>query len=124
MACIRFFRSFCLERSRWQQRAALRPGEGSPLFRRGSRCARAFEQGRVLMLTRESKQERLRERLKIGMRNGLGYPACRHPSFAGFRYSRACPIVRPLPVWRGVRRVATTADRLKYVDLQRVKANR
>ena len=56
----------CLERSRWQQRAALRPGEGSPLFRRGSRCARAFEQGRVPMLTRESKQERLREKLKIG----------------------------------------------------------
>ena len=30
---------------------------GHPLFRRGSRCARAFEQGRIPMLTRESKQE-------------------------------------------------------------------
>ena len=59
MACIRFlwFCWSCLERSRWQQRAALQPGEGSPLFRRGSRCARAFEQGRVPMFTRESKQE-------------------------------------------------------------------
>ena len=72
----------------------------------------------------KASRSRLREKLKIGMRNGLGYPACRHPTFAGFRYSRACPTVRPLPVWRGGRRVAATADRLKYVDLQRVKANR
>ena len=64
MACIRFLRSFCLERSRWQQRAALRPGEGSPCFGVEA-TVRAFEQGRVPMFTRESKQERLRERLKI-----------------------------------------------------------
>ena len=72
MACIPFLRSFCLEQSRRQRKAALWPMEGTPpCFAVCALVCDPVGEGEcVPAFADESKRGRLREKLKSGMKSG------------------------------------------------------